>query len=170
MKSRRYRPMVAVLVLVIVGAPAFAGEETGTDGSAPDLGGLEKLVGTWKAPAYGTTARSTYTLTAGGSALVETLEMGDESPMVTVYHRDGEELMLTHYCSLRNQPRMRAKAGGEVVDFRFVDATNLASDQAPHMHGVKIEWVDADHFTQEWTTHQDGRVTDTLRLAFERVK
>jgi hypothetical protein len=50
--------------------------------------------------------------------------------MVTVYHQDGQDLRMTHYCSAKNQPRMKASSvspDGNVVSFEFVDATNLAT-------------------------------------------
>ena len=51
-----------------------------------------------------------YAVTAAGSAVVETVFPGTEHEMVTVYHADGSDLVLTHYCMEGNQPRMRAKA------------------------------------------------------------
>ena len=33
--------------------------------------------------------------------------------MMTMYHADKTGLMLTHYCKLGNQPRMRADRPGE---------------------------------------------------------
>src|SRR5262245_56809684 len=41
-----------------------------------------------------------YKLTAGGSAVVETIMPGSEHEMVTVIHPDGNNLVLTHYCML----------------------------------------------------------------------
>ena len=49
-----------------------------------------------------------YRLTAGSGTVVETLMAGTPHEMITVYHMDGDSLMLTHYCMLQNQPRMRA--------------------------------------------------------------
>jgi hypothetical protein len=137
----------------------------------PNLGGLEKLVGKWSATGPdGKVTEATYELSAGGSALVEHLGMGESESMVTVYHRDGDALMLTHYCMLQNQPRMRAAHNdGKVFDFAFVDATNLASADAPHMHSLKVTLVDADHFDQDWTFHQGGQQQVTS-FHFTRVK
>ena len=48
--------------------------------------------------------------------------------MVTLYHMDGDPMMLTHYCLAKNQPRMAAieigEDGGEVT-FEFLDGTSL---------------------------------------------
>src|SRR5688572_4688296 len=51
----------------------------------------------------------TYRVTAGGKTVVETFPINTPGEMVTVYHMDGNDLVLTHYCSGGNQPRMRSK-------------------------------------------------------------
>ena len=47
-------------------------------------------------------------VTAGGSAVHETLFPGSAHEMVSVYHLDGADLVMTHFCALGNQPRMKA--------------------------------------------------------------
>ena len=44
--------------------------------------------------------------TGGGSAVTETLFPGTAHEMMSVYHMDGDDLVLTHYCAGGNQPRM----------------------------------------------------------------
>src|SRR5260370_5096267 len=41
-------------------------------------------------------------LTAGGSAVHETLFPGQPHEMISVYTPDGSDLVMTHYCILRN--------------------------------------------------------------------
>jgi hypothetical protein len=85
--------------------------------------------------------------------------------MVTIYHCDGDQLMLTHYCMLNNQPRMRAQVpAGEVkqLTFSFVDAANMAKPTDKHMSGVVITFQDNDHMMQEWTLTADGKATPTV--------
>ena len=48
---------------------------------------------------------------AGGSAVVEREFPGSAMEMITVYHMDGNNVMLNHYCMLGNQPRMKATMG-----------------------------------------------------------
>src|SRR5271163_364530 len=74
---------------------------------------------------------ASYKVTAGGSAVVETIFPGTPHEMITVIHADGDALALTHYCMLGNQPHMKAtpKAGDKTVAFEFVNATNLKSDK-----------------------------------------
>ena len=70
------------------------------------------------------------------SALMERLVMGGESEMVTMYHPDGDRLMMTHYCSAHNQPRMHSQTvagGSKIITFDLVDVTNLSAPDAGHM-------------------------------------
>src|SRR5437868_4462867 len=138
--SGRGGPMVAALIsAALAAAPA---QEA--------LSKLQSLAGDWQGSYRWTGARTDagkvtarYSLTGGGSAVVEDLTMGPASvpSMTSVYHLDGPDLRLTHYCAARNQPRLKAReidlAGGALA-FDFVDATNLASPEAPHVAGREV--------------------------------
>ena len=70
-------------------------------------------------------------------AVVETVFPGSAHEMVTVYHADGPDLVLTHYCMEGNQPRMRAKgAQGSRFDFAFDGGTNIDPKRDRHMHSA----------------------------------
>jgi len=80
--------------------------------------------------------------------------------MVTVYHPDGDRVLVTHYCSGNNQPRMRAAPSSSPVKqiaFSFVDVTNLANSTTGHMHKLEVVFDDNDHLTQRWTWQENGR-------------
>ena len=69
---------------------------------------LKFLVGEWKgADAEGKPHKVAYALSSGGTSLTETLTPPDSPPMTTMYYSDGDQLMLTHYCAVNNQPRIR---------------------------------------------------------------
>lgn len=119
---------------------------------------LKKLEGNWKGvKPDGEPVDVSYNITSGGSAIVETLMPEGEPDMVTVYHMDGEKLIMTHYCSAGNQPRMEVSSTNDgYLDFTFVDATNLKSKSEGHMQGLKIVFVDENHFNQAWTWSKDN--------------
>jgi hypothetical protein len=129
--------------------------------AAAGLEKLKSLVGEWqsKNPDGGiTTIR--YQLMSGGSALMETLIPAGEPDMVSVYHLDGAKLIANHFCSAGNQPRMQADVPpGEIkaLNFKFVDASNLASPSEGHIHNVVFTFKDNDHWIQTWTWRQDGK-------------
>lgn len=122
---------------------------------------LLSLAGTWQGTVDGKQTTVTYTVISGGHALLESMQMPAPQPdMVTVYHRDGNSLVATHYCSIGNQPRMRAPGlapGGKSIRFRFADITNLAKPDAPHISHLTVLFEDANHFTQEWTSSASGK-------------
>src|SRR5579863_8610060 len=68
---------------------------------------LKTLVGEWEANRPDGKVRLAYELTGGGSALVERQAEEKMPAMMTVYHLDGDRLILTHYCMAGNQPRMQ---------------------------------------------------------------
>ena len=96
--------------------PCCSGPKTSAEAKSPGAAfeRFKRLVGEWEAADAKSESQkgkiqSRFHLTAGGSAVVETVFPGEEMEMVTVYHRDGDQLMLTHFCHLGNQPRMRSK-------------------------------------------------------------
>ncbi len=131
---------------------------------------LKVLVGEWQSDSK---ARLSYELVAGGTALVERESMPDMPPMLTVYYVDGERLLLTHYCMAGNQPRMQARrfdaASGE-IDFDFLDATNLATSAAGHMHSAKVWLTDNNHFSSEWTYYENGQKKFGEKANYNRVR
>lgn len=103
----------------------------------------------------------TFLLVSGGSVLMSDLAPGMPHEMITKFHRDGEDLLATHYCLMGNQPRMRAVASVQpnVVAFEFKDAKNLPDPAVAHMGGVKFTFVDYNHHVEEWTVVANGRTT-----------
>ena len=100
----------------------------------------------------------TYELTGGDSALIETLFAGTPMEMVTIYTVEDGALMLTHYCMLGNQPRMRAEPmQGNVLVFNFAGGANIDPAKDDHMHDARIEFVSPDELVAEWTGWTGGQ-------------
>jgi hypothetical protein len=162
---------IALLCLV---APPLWADVAVPAPAAPGNAGFEKLkslVGNWKGKTTdGNDVSVAYRLVAGGSAIEEHLSVAD---MVTMYHVDGKDLMLTHYCAAGNQPRMKAagfKDGDKTLAFVFVDATNLPDQKAMYMHDVTFTFVDADHLVATWTHYDGGKDAGKVVMNLERVK
>ncbi|MDP7068240.1 MAG: hypothetical protein QF637_11510, partial [Acidimicrobiales bacterium] len=109
---------------------------------------------------------------AGGSAVVEREFPGSPMEMVSVYHLDGDKVMLNHYCMLGNQPRMKASAGDkkDTIVFNFVSATNLASINDAHMHQGKLTFLDKDSIKSTWTMFVDGKASQEHSFELRRKK
>jgi hypothetical protein len=116
------------------------------------------------------TTRATVKVVSAGSAVMLVTDPGTEHEMVTMFHRDGEALLATHYCAALNQPRLKARAGSPAgtLAFDFLDGTNLG----PHpgrMQGLVLALPDADHQTQTWTYRGEGKES-TMTFDLKRRK
>lgn len=124
---------------------------------------MKSLTGTWQGKnQMGDPVQVSYRLTAGGSAIMSEIEghaKGHYEDMISMIHMDGSRLLLTHYCTMGNQPRMQASLSpdGKSITFNFVDATNLASPDAGHMDRVVFTFVDPNHHIEEWHFAAKGK-------------
>ena len=100
-----------------------------------------------------------YRLTAGGSAVEETLFCRTSHEMVTLYHLDGPRLILTHYCAAGNQPTMVLVPGDDAAKprFEFLRATNLADAKDGHMHRASFDFSEAGRVQSRWTYFENGQ-------------
>jgi hypothetical protein len=168
------RPAAVFVVALLAATPLVAQTADGPAAFAM----LSSLVGDWTGTAVWTGSRTDtyplnahYSLTGHGSAVVE--DLGSEGPpaMTSVYHLDGPDLRMTHYCGARNQPRLRATryaSGGKVVDFEFVDITNLQDANAPHVDGLRLELRDDRHLTLVFHFRQGEKISEE-HIALERA-
>jgi len=103
---------------------------------------------------------ATYTLVSGGTALMERVKSANEPEMITLYSLDGDHLLVTHYCSMGNQPQMKTATITELgspLAFKIVQVTGMKSPDEAHMVGLILTMPDKDHFTQQWTYKDKGK-------------
>ncbi len=122
---------------------------------------FKKLEGIWAAKSTkGWEEKATFKTIAAGSIVIEEgVNAHPGETMLTVFHLDGDRLMLTHYCVAKNQPRLVATSvgdNGRTVTFTFLDATNLSSRDNGHMDNAVYQFTDDNHFTAQWTWYQNG--------------
>jgi hypothetical protein len=152
-------------LLATVSLSAYADDKHQPLLAAASNAGFEKmktLVGTWvKADENGKPTEdvvSVIKLTAGGSAIQETLFPGQPLEMISMYTVDGNDLIMTHYCVIGNQPRMRAtaKTVGKELKFEFDGGANLDPKKDKHMHSATLKFADDDHIEIDGTGWENG--------------
>jgi hypothetical protein len=139
--------------------------------SNPMFDRLKTLEGEWVGTMgeEKTEIRVSYKLTAGGSALMETLMPGTPKEMVTLYHLDGVDVVLTHFCASGSQPQMKlAKIKGEALHFEFTKGTNC--DPAEGFMGGLVMTLGEDTTTYAWTVLKDGKPAQTIEFTLNRVR
>jgi hypothetical protein len=159
---------------MLVGSVLFLALGAGASGqgptpkAAPTNPTFEKLkgmVGTWvEADKDGKPTDkvvSVARLTAGGSTITETFFPGQPMEMLSVYHLDGADVVMTHYCVLGNQPRMKAdpKAPANQIRWVFAGGSNLDVTKDTHMHGAVVTFIDADHIEVAGEAWEDGKAS-----------
>jgi len=145
--------LATTLLFVLVTSVAFA-----ASAAQKSFEDLKALDGTWEGTVKnGQPVEVDYRVTSNGSALMS--EIKGKEDMISMFNLDGSRIMMTHYCSSGNQPRMVASASpdGKTFSFAFIDGTNLATPDAGHMSRLIISMPDANHHTEEWIYNDHGK-------------
>jgi hypothetical protein len=168
--------IVLFVVASLAFAPVCAADESP---SAQALNQLKALAGDWEGVFKWTGARTangtlkaTYYTTGNGSAVVENLIMENAPAMTSVYHLDGGDLRVTHFCAAQNQPRLKARQidlGKGIIDFDFVDITNLRAPDAAHVRGLEMRLIDPNHLTITFL-FQSGDKESRENIVLKRVE
>jgi hypothetical protein len=183
--------VAAVFMMGVLAAPRLTSAEdkdntkTGIDAKAA-FARIKTLVGTWKGHVadehqagndkeheglFKGDSSVTYKLTGAGSALVETQFPGAPHEMISVYHLDGDDLRMTHYCAAQNQPRVKLDRANSTPDhliFVFDGGTNFDPQKDMHIHGLQITFHEDGKVTSAWDGYQDGKKAGTTSFVMTR--
>jgi hypothetical protein len=176
--------LVALVALVALSSFVFAEPATQpTKPNKPDAKTLaayeriKSLAGQWegKGERIGTEILDIDVMAKGSCVLEKSrFAHGDEDGMVTMYHLDGPNLLLTHYCMAKNQPRLKATEisdDGKTILFTFLDGTNMASRDVGHMDKVRIEFGDnPNEYKSQWTFYAKGKEQWMEAVTYRRIE
>ena len=165
--------LIAGVFLLAPGLAVFAGDDAGV------MERLAALEGDWMVldedGRETDVVGSTFRLTSGGSAVVETMfpNSADGHEMVNMYHADGDRVLMTHYCAAGNQPRLVVEPTEDEnrLRLRFESITNLASSEAAYMSQAEYVFHGDDRLTTRWRSMVDGELGDeTTTIDLKRRK
>src|SRR5262245_42321959 len=129
--SRRFLIVGLAFVAVCVSQARADDPKDGIDAKTA-LEKLKGLAGEWtlgKGSEHGGEGQKIkYRVVGAGSAVVEEQFAGSPHEMVSVYHLDGDNLLMTHYCAAGNQPRLKLDRKASTADtlvFVFDGGTNF---------------------------------------------
>lgn len=180
MKKKWMKGMAALGLLLVLGAAQILLADMDPKHPAPKMPAefdkLKSLVGTWKGTAdmggdKPVEVTNTFELTSNGSAILEKVCAGSPHEMTSVYCAEDGKLIMTHYCSVGNHPKMNLlKSSDNEMDFAMKGISGLGSAKEMHMHGMNIVWKDANHITESWTMYVNGKAQGSKPFVLERVK
>ncbi len=165
---------VLLPVVLTLAAPVLA-QAQAVDGKAA-FEHLKSLAGTWQGQAgHGQPSEAatvTYRIASGGSVVEETLFPGTPHEMISMYHLVNGELVLTHYCAMANQPRMRLDRKASTPDrlvFAFDGGTNFDPAKDTHIHSGIVEWK-GESLHNVWTVYSGGKEAGRNEFDLARAK
>jgi len=108
---------------------------------------------------------------AAGSAVVQTTGAGQPGEMETIFHLDGDQLLLTHYCALQNAPILKFEKSNKPGELKFVfqGGTNFDPAVDAHFHEGTFQIKDKDTLEQTFTVFANGKASPEGRAVLHRV-
>ena len=164
-----------VFLALLAGGTACATPSNSPAPMPKEFEQLKSLTGTWE----GTSKmgdkempiKIVYELTSGGTAISEKLMPGTPHEMLSVYHKEGDSVGMTHYCSMGNQPHLElSKSDGNTLVFTMTKPQGISSEKETHMHQLTLTRVDKDTLRQEWLSYSDGKPDAPHVFTAKRVK
>lgn len=166
----------------LVASPLQAGEKStpqgkkDTDPMTKAFEQLKKLTGKWEVvngdKELPEKAYITYRLIGNGTTIIEDMFPGTKMEMISMYHRDGKDLVMTHYCAAGNQPRFKARIDGKTGDliFDFAGGYNLDTTKDMHVHSGRIHFEGDNAITSEWDFWSNGKSGGSHKVKLKRIK
>jgi hypothetical protein len=177
---KRNRWIVLTLAALLIGPPLMAGSVT-AEGVFAQLASLE---GTWQGTPEGKGEEAEaeaelagmvthdIEVSAAGTVVMERMGPGTDHEMINMYHLDGEDLLLTHYCAGGNQPRMKLNlddSTAEKLIFDFVGGTNLDPVADHYIRSAELRLLDENHLESTWQSWGDGKPQATMIFHLARA-
>lgn len=106
------------------------------------------LKGKWAIESGGKPIPVEMTYEDGSKNSIVTEQFGKE---LSVLYRDGNDLLMTHFCNIGNQPRLKLVTSSlpSEIEFETFDITNLKDKASPHVQKIIYRIVDANNFNLE---------------------
>jgi hypothetical protein len=167
--------LTAFTAFAATALPTGQASAGGPVSGATALETLKTLAGNWEGTAgdgdQSFPAQVEYRIASGGTVVMETLFPGTPHEMISMYHMDGDNLVMTHYCALGNQPRMRldaARSSREHLVFAFVGGTNMDPKRDGHIHSGEIRVQPDGKVTSSWAYYEAGKEQGTKNFSLTR--
>lgn len=179
--SRRPRQAAVLLATLLLATCATRAAAEGSVDARAVFERLKSLAGTWGGmpeasgdvetePELRDGTRHEFRLAAAGTAVMETMGAGTDHEMINLYHLDGDDLLVTHYCAGGNQPRMRLDrehSSPSRLVFEFLDATNLDPD-TEHIREIEIRFAEDGRLESAWRGFRNGAPTGVMTFHLAR--
>ena len=171
------RTLTILFILVATAAVALPQEPAKTNGAQSDaknaLAKLKTLTGSWQGTIMDIPINFTIRGVSSGTAILHegnTSKEGAPKNEITMFYRDGERLLATHYCDAGNRSNMEGKlsADEKAIQFSFLEV--VGPTRGGYLKDILITFIDADHHIVAFTFVMPDGKPIPLRGEFQRTK
>lgn len=112
-----------------------------------------------------------FEVSAAGTVVMETMAPGTDHEMINMYHLDGDDLVLTHYCAGGNQPQMRLDRAASTADnllFEFAGGTNLDPEVDQYIRSANLRLREDGGLDSMWKSYGGGEEAGGMSFLLTR--
>lgn len=180
-RTRTTLKLAAVTCLALMGLAACQATAPTRVAVAPEREAemftpITALEGEWEMPDEdgSMTLASRFAVTANNSAVREIMFPGSPYEMTNLYHMDGNDLVITHYCAAGNQPRMVTSHAtqtdeGTTYFFDLDSVSNLRPEHDHYMGNMTLTILNDGTLREDWRSYQrDGSLSEPTTFVMHR--
>jgi len=137
------------------------------DAGAAAFDTFKALQGVWAIQSNGKPLTIEMTYDVGSKESIITEHFGKE---LSVFYRDGKDLLMTHFCNAGNQPRLRLRANSPLgrYEFEMFDITNLPNPSTAHVQRIIYTIADDQHLELE-TVWKNAETESSEKYTLTRI-
>ena len=133
---------------------------------------LKTLSGSWQGTIMEIPINFTIRAVSSGTAVLHEGNTSKEGPPkneITMFYRDGDRLLATHYCDAGNRTHMEGKlsADEKTIEFSFLEV--VGSTRGGYLKDMVMTMIDADHHRVAITFIMPDGKPIPLRAEFKRT-
>lgn len=109
---------------------------------------FQSLKGSWEIQSEGKKLSIEMTYDIGSRDSIITEQFGKE---LSVFYKEGDKLLMTHYCNVGNQPHLKLKDSkkADYFEFETVDVANLIKPEDAYVQKIIYKVIDKKHIDLE---------------------
>jgi len=171
------RKLAILMCLIAMATVALPQEPPKTAAAQSDakkaFASLKTLAGSWQGTIMDIPINFSIRAVSSGTAILHEGNTSKEGPPkqeITMFYREGDRLLATHFCDAGNRSHMEGKMSldGKAIEFSFLDVAG--SKRGGYLKDMVISMTDADHHIVAFTFVMPDGKPIALRGEFQRTK
>lgn len=172
------RKLAILIILAATAVVVLAQDNPSKPAAAPSdakkaLEKMKSLAGSWTGKIMDIPIDFTIRAVSSGTAILHEGNTNAEGPPkheITMFYRDGNRLLATHYCDAGNRSHMEGKLSPDEKSIEFSFLEVVGPTRGGYVKDMVITIIDADHHSVAFTFVMPDGKPILLRGEFQRTK